>query len=237
MFRREHHIRIATILQTLDAELLARHQCWFGGGTAIVLWRDEYRESVDIDFLISNRNGFRDLRQLLTGPDGIKSICRNKMELSTAREIRADQYGIRTMLKVAQTEIKFEIILEGRIEFASPGPDNHICGITTLNPIDMAASKLLANSDRWNDDSIFSRDLIDLAMLELPRASLNLAFEKATSAYGKSVQRDLKKAIEKMARRKGRLEECMAALKMDETPKALLWQRVRDLKPSLETFS
>ena len=30
----------------------------------------------------------------------------------------------------------------------------------------MTASKLLANSDRWADDGVFSRDLIDLAMLQ-----------------------------------------------------------------------
>ncbi|MBM3349738.1 MAG: nucleotidyl transferase AbiEii/AbiGii toxin family protein, partial [Betaproteobacteria bacterium] len=30
------------------------HQCFFGGGTAITLRHGEYRESVDIDFLISD---------------------------------------------------------------------------------------------------------------------------------------------------------------------------------------
>jgi len=29
----------------------------------------------------------------------------------------------------------------------------------------MATSKLLANSDRWRDDAVMSRDLIDLAMM------------------------------------------------------------------------
>ncbi|MGZ3426818.1 MAG: nucleotidyl transferase AbiEii/AbiGii toxin family protein, partial [Caldimonas sp.] len=48
MFEREHHRRIAAILQALDAELLAASHCLFGGGTAMALRYGEYRESVDI---------------------------------------------------------------------------------------------------------------------------------------------------------------------------------------------
>jgi len=46
----------------------------------------------------------------------------------------------------------------------------------------LAAPKLLANSDRWADDATFSRDLIDLAMLVLPRPVLSRALLKASSA-------------------------------------------------------
>lgn len=168
MFKREHHLRIATILQALDAELLLKHGCYFGGGTAIVLSHDEYRESVDIDFLISNKEGFRELRQGLTSHKGISTIVRPDFTLTLARDIRADQYGIRTMLFVGETQIKFEIILEGRISFDPPGSADRICGVATLTSLDMATSKILANSDRWSDDSVYSRDLIDLAMLCLP---------------------------------------------------------------------
>jgi len=232
LFKREHHIRIATILQALDAELLAAHGCFFGDGTAIVLSRDEYRESVDLDFLVSDHSGYRALRQLLTGGGGIQAITRPGMRLDPTREIRADQYGIRTMLQVAEAEIKFEIGLEGRIHLEKPGSDERICGVMALTPLDMSASKLLANSDRWADDAVFSRDLIDLAMLNLPRPLLNLAIDKAAGAYGESIRRDLAKAILSLSERRGRLEECMAALKMDGVPKALLWKRIRDLRPA-----
>lgn len=43
-----------------------------------------------------------------------------------------------------------------------------ILGVTVMGAGDLAASKLLANADRWRDDSVFSRDIIDLAMLDLP---------------------------------------------------------------------
>lgn len=228
MFKREHHKRIAMILQSLNADLLEKHNCLFGGGTAIVLARDEYRESVDIDFLVSDKKGYQELRQLLIGK-GINGITRKGMPLTSIRDIRADQYGIRTMLGVNDIEIKFEIVLEGRIQLSPPLTEEKICGVSTLTSLDMAATKLLANSDRWSDDSVFSRDLIDLAMVDLSPEPLTQAKQKAADAYGESIERDLKKAILTLAQRKGRLEECMDALKIDTTPKALLWSRIRGL--------
>lgn len=223
-----HHIRIAQILQSLDADLLREHNCMFGGGTAIVLSRDEYRESIDIDFLVSDRKGYQILRSLLVAKN-LSAITRDEMRLKLAREIRADQYGIRTMILIDQIEIKFEIILEARIDLQNSSSEDTICGVPCLTVLDMAASKLLANSDRWSDDSVFSRDLIDLAMLGLTKDLKKQAMDKAQDAYGESVRRDLKKAIKILGERKGRLEECMEALKIDQVPKALLWSRIREL--------
>jgi hypothetical protein len=229
LFEREHHLRIATVLQALNAELLSANGCLFGGGTAIVLLRNEYRESLDIDLLVSRRDGYRTLRQLLTGAEGLQAILRPGMLLKTGREIRTDQYGIRTMLPVAGKEIKFEIVFESRVELENPEPQDKVCGVATLAPLDMATTKLLANSDRWHDDSVFSRDLIDLAMLALPRTVLDQAIEKASASYGESIEKDLRKAIETLRERPHRLDECMSALKMDSIPKALLWKRIRAL--------
>ena len=53
MFERAHHQRIGQILSLLNADLLRAHHCYFGGGTAIALRYGEYRESVDMDFMIS----------------------------------------------------------------------------------------------------------------------------------------------------------------------------------------
>ena len=229
LFKREHHIRVATILQALDAELLAKHHCRFGGGTAIVLSHGEYRESMDIDFLVSDQKGYRNLRELMTSAQGIQAIARAGTGLTSVRDVRADQYGFRTMLKVGDAEIKIEIVHEGRIELEAPGPDDRICGVTTLTCLDMATSKLLANSDRGSDDSTFSRDLIDLAMLELPSEVLNRAKEKACTPYGTSIENALAYSIASLKKRKGRLDVCMEALKMNEVPKAQLWGRIRNL--------
>jgi hypothetical protein len=230
LFEREHHLRIALILQSLDAETLAQRGCFFGGGTAIVLSHGEYRESLDIDFLVSDLAGYRDLRHSITGQGGIHTILRPNSELTLAREVRSDQYGIRTMFVAGGTQIKFEIVHEGRIALETPSFTDRICGVTTLTSLDMGTTKLLANSDRWSDDAVFSRDLIDLAMLKLPRSLLTQAIAKATLAYGDSIERDLEKAIQSLKSRSHRLDECMKALRMDSVPKAILWERIRKLK-------
>lgn len=229
MFERPHHRRIATVLESLDAEVLAANDCLFGGGTAMALRYGEYRVSVDIDFLISKVDGYRQLRQRLTGPDGISAITRPGHTLTQARAVRADQYGIRTLLKVDGADIKFEIVLEGRIKLEAPGPDDRQCGVATLTPLDMAASKLLANSDRWRDDAVMSRDLIDLAMMAPPRPLMKQAMAKAQGAYGDSVAADLAKAVEDLRARPHRLDQCMQAMAMTTVSKAALWARIKAL--------
>ena len=194
----------------------------------MVLLMDEYRESVDIDFLCSDLAGYRELRQLAKTDPGLDAWIQDDT-IKIASPVRTDQYGIRTMLQVDGAEIKFEIISEGRIALDSPQEKDQICGISTLTPLDMAASKLLANSDRWADPSTYSRDIIDLAMLNLPKSHFQKALEKATGAYGKSVRNDLDSAIEHLRKKPQRLEDCMVALNMDTTPKALLWERIRSL--------
>ena len=229
LFERPHHRRIAAVLEALDADLLTANDCLFGGGTAMALRYGEYRESVDIDFLVSRVEGYRQLRQRLTGPDGMRAITRPGHALSQTREVRADQYGIRTMLKVDGADIKFEIVLEGRIDLDAPGPDDRQCGVATLTPLDMATSKLLAKSDRWRDDAVMSRDLIDLAMMAPAKALTKQAVAKAQGAYGESVAADLTSAVEDLRARPHRLDQCMQAMAMTTVSKAALWARIKAL--------
>ena len=231
LFDRPHHQRIAHILSSLNGPLLRENNCLFAGGTVIALRYGEYRESVDIDFLVSDIVSYRNLRQLLTGPSGIAAIVREgAVPLTQARDVRADQYGIRTMLLVADQMIKFEIILEGRIKLAPPSASDEVCGIATLTPLDMATSKLLANSDRWGDDGVFNRDIIDLAMMKPSLKLLQSAVAKAEAAYGKGVIcQDLDKALERLQNRHGWLERCIQAMAMSQ-PKALVWQQLRALR-------
>lgn len=230
MFERPHHQRIAHVLASLDGDVLRQHGCWFGGGTCIALKFGEYRESVDMDFLVSDPVGYRELRQLLTGVNGLAPITRlGAMPLVLDREVRADQYGIRTRVLMDGHAIKFEIVREARIALDLPGPEDVICGVSTLSVLDLAASKLLANADRQADDGVFSRDVIDLAMMDLSLPQLCLALDKAAEAYGAAVARDLAKAIDRLQHRQGWLERCMQVMAMD-MPKALLWQKIRNLR-------
>jgi hypothetical protein len=189
----------------------------------------EYRESVDMDFLVSDINKYRSLRQLLTGPNGIAALTLSGRELVLAREIRADQYGIRTMIRVGDTNIKFEIISEGRIVFEAPKSKDQIHGIAILSRLDLISSKLLANADRWSDDGVFNRDAIDLAMMRVSKKELHQAIEKSQEAYGDSILASLNKSIDRLLTKEDLLERCMAVMKIS-TPKALLWQNLEDLK-------
>ncbi len=230
MFDRLRHQRIAHVLSALDADVLRAHGCLFGGGTCIALRCGEYRESVDIDFLVSDAAGYRGLRELLTGPAGLVPITRSgALPLVMLREVRADQYGIRTQVQMDGQAIKFEIVREARILLDAPSEQDVVCGVSTLTLTDLAASKLLANSDRQADDGVFSRDVIDLAMLGLSLPQLRVALHKAEQAYGAAVVRDLSKALARLQSREGWLERCMKAMAMD-MPKAVLWQKIRSLR-------
>ena len=229
LFERPHHQRIARVLNALNGPLLRERECLFGGGTAIALRYGEYRESVDVDFLVSNAAHYRELRNTLTSVAGLASIVRvGGLPLAQAGQLTADQYGIRTRVLVDGEPVKIEIVREGRITLDAPGAGDEICNIATLTPLDMATSKLLANSDRWLDDGVFSRDLIDLAMMKPSLPLLRKAVAKAEEAYGASVLRDLQRAIERMQDRTGWLQRCIQAMAMRDPP-AAVWQRIRAL--------
>jgi Nucleotidyl transferase AbiEii toxin, Type IV TA system len=229
VFKREHHQRIHQVLRALDASMLRNHHCYFGGGTAIVLRHGEYRESADIDFLVSDINAYRALRKQLQTLQGLEHLFGiGHGPLTSVPEVRADQYGIRTKLPLATSIIKFEIVFEARINFDEPRPEDQVGGVATLSEVDLAASKLLANVDRWADAGVYSRDAIDLAMLGLPKKAANQAFEKAQSAYGDAVRRDVLNAVEMLKSRPERLAACLDALAVD-IPQALMLDRLKRL--------
>ena len=153
----------------------ARH---FGGGTAMALRYGEYRESMDVDFWISDLAGYRDLRQMTGNERGFLPIAHEGIEVELAREVRADQYGIRAQVRSGESTIKFEIMLAARIE--------------------LAAEKLLANADRWADDSVRSSLSQSVDALETRRGRLE-ACMTALSIDGVT-RAQLWQAIQKVAR-------------------------------------
>ena len=225
MFTRPHHQRIAKVLASLDADLLKQHHCLFAGGTAIALGYGEYRESVDMGFLVSDLSSYRYLRNLVR-EQGLQALMKgtDAGQFQTS-DIRSDQYGIRTKVFVEGKPIKFEIVLEGRIGLAKPGKKDSILGVASLTKLDMAASKLLANSDRGLDRGMHCRDVIDLAMLSLSKSEFTAATTKADAAYGEVILKDLAKVIGILGEANGLLERCMKAMDVS-VPRALLWQNI-----------
>jgi hypothetical protein len=205
------------------------HQCFFGGGTAIALRYGEFRESVDIDFLISDIGLYGKVRNDIRDHHDLSPLLLPGKTLGLIRELRTDQYGIRTVIGIGEAKIKLEIISEGRISFDLPEPKEFIDGIPSLTRLDSIASKLLVNSDRYADDSVYSRDLIDLAMIKPTKKELHLAMEKAKKAYGDSIQRDLVRSIDYLFRREKRLDKCTDYLKID-LPVSVIYQKIQKLK-------
>jgi hypothetical protein len=222
MFDRPYHARVAIILQLLNAELLHETRCYFGGGTAIALRYNEFRESRDIDLLVSDRRGYSMIRELVHR-DGITALTHVPVE--TVRRVTTDQYGIRTFVAVQGMPIKFEIVAEGRIDLQQPDAADAICGVPTLTSLDMAATKLLANSDRWADPGVFSRDLIDLAMLEPDQTLLTEAIAKAETAYRSAVVQDLSRAAEHLLDTPNRLATCLRKLRVN-VPEPVVRERI-----------
>jgi len=205
------------------------HQCFFGGGTAIALRYGEFRESIDIDFLISDIGLYGKVRNDIRDHHDLSPLLLPGKTLELIRELRTDQYGIRTVIGIGEAKIKLEIISEGRISFDLPEPKEFIDGIPSLTRLDSIASKLLVNSDRYADDSVYSRDLIDLAMMKPTKKELHHAIEKAKKAYGDSIQRDLVRSIDYLFQRERRLDKCTDYLKI-VLPVSVIYQNIQKLK-------
>ena len=113
MFKRPRHQAIAKLLACFDARALAAADCYFGGGTAIVLKLGEYRESVDVDFMCATANGYRLVRNIVS-PQSLGDFT--KAPLTYRREVSTSQYNVRTIAEIDGFPIKIEFVREARIE-------------------------------------------------------------------------------------------------------------------------
>lgn len=119
MFNREFHQKIITVLNHLNSAFLVDCHAYFGGGTLVSLRHGEHRLSKDIDFMCPIGQGYRLLRQGVLDK-GYDAIFSSFGDIVLPREIQANQYGIRFPVILEETPIKFEIVVEGYIQFGSP---------------------------------------------------------------------------------------------------------------------
>ena len=209
-FKLDHHNKILTILQCLNCNVLENGSAYFGGGTILALDFGEYRWSKDIDFISSvSTDGYKYLRTLIFDNGYEALFCDlNKIQIGRSS---TDQYGIRMVVLIDDIPIKTEIIAEARFQLDSPRyPSWSPVPCLSLN--DCFTSKLLANSDRYIDSSIKSRDLIDLAVLRLQFSIPQSAIEKAERAY--EVMRPLKRAVELFQSRHEYRQKCYEVLQI-----------------------
>ena len=178
-----------------------------------MLATNEYRESVDIDFLCASAEGYRQIRELVSD-NNINKLAKEPIQL--ARDVRKDRDKIYTVIDTGPGErpIKFELVREARI----PLEGQRIPGlpVAALSQVDLYAEKILANADRWPDASVMYRDAIDLAMMidqwgPIPQAAL----DKTTIAYGKDAVGSLSKVTEYLSGNAATLERALASMGME----------------------
>lgn len=217
MFERDFHQKILTILSHVNAQFLASCCTYFGGGTLVSLRHGEYRLSQDIDFMCPIGLGYRQLRQGIID-EGYKAIFRRFDQILLPREIQANQYGIRFPVVIDEIQVKFEIVVEGYIQFGSPEYPSW-SPVPCLNSTDSFAEKLLANADRWADRRKDSRDIIDLSMQRLAAPIPVEAITKAENAY--PVIEPLKRAIQNFQNKPEYRQECFKRLTVKEPRKII----------------
>jgi len=212
-FRRPFHKAVARVFASMDPAFLLGAHCFFGGGTQVALLLDEFRESRNIDLLCSSRDGFRSLRETVS--DHSLGRIMHK-EIPLAREVRADRDGIRTFFALDEMRIKFEIVLEARIDLT--GSMDRSVGLPSLDLDCIVAEKFMANADRGLDESTRSRDLIDLAFLSALRGdeAIEPGLRLAQSAYGKAVSRHLGLVLTKFEDEKRYGSHCAASLGIED---------------------
>ncbi len=217
MLEQKFRQNIFKILHQLKADLFLECEIYFGGGSMISLNHGEYRLSKDLAFLCASSAGYRLLRKKIF-ENQYNALFNTQDDLELSGEIKADQYGVRFAIRVDETLIKFEIVREGRIELGKPDyPD--WSPVPCLNEIDSFAEKLLANSDRWNDSSVESRDLMDLAIQRLKSIIPQAAIEKAETAY--PVIEPLKKALSFFQNHPNYRDKCFSALGISDRVKII----------------
>lgn len=211
-FKLDHHNKILIVLESLDCEILKEGSTYFGGGTLLALDFQEYRCSNDIDFLSSvSTGGYKYLRTKIFD-NGHEVLFRDLSKIKIGRST-TDQYGIRMIVSVDNVPIKTEIIAETRFQLDLPRYTQW-SSVPCLSLIDCFTSKLLSNSDRYMDDSVQARDLIDLGVLRLNYPIPQFSIDKAENAY--EVIRPLERSIQNFQDRPDYREKCFANLQVDK---------------------
>lgn len=211
-FRLAHHNKILTILESLNSDVLKQSSAYFGGGTLIALDFEEYRWSKDVDFICPvATQGYKHLRSIVFD-GGYPALFRDLSQIQIGRGT-TNQYGIRMIVTVDDVPIKVEIIAEGNIALDPPRYPGW-SPVACLSVNDCFTSKLLANADRFMDEGIESRDLIDLAVLRLHSSIPQAALDKAENAYGAVVINALRKSIQHFQERPDYREKCFLGLQV-----------------------
>lgn len=172
----QHHQKIYTALKQFNADFFNEHNILFGGGTRIALELNEYRESIDIDFICPNKASYKAVRNEVSNSSLGNLVTQ---DFNYIRDIRSDRDAVRTAIKIDDTSIKLEFVSFADYELTKS--TGNIFVVPYLDRKSCYVNKLLANADRFTE----YKDIFDLMAMfhywgEIPDESWNIAAEHYT---------------------------------------------------------
>lgn len=218
-FRIAGHRDIWKILTChLDHDLLKETDARFGGGTLVSMRHGEYRESVDVDFLLCKSRPF----------SAVKGQVRSITDLKLAREPVVEKDAVRLWVEYEGRTVKIEFIHEQRFAFGSP---DNFCGINALNDMDLMACKLFAYSDRSIYAARPGKDISDiLAVFRKYPEVMFPACMTVYAAYGSWFAEALKRLY---AAEEGSLKDILASVGVSDPYIKILAETAPGLKAEI----
>lgn len=191
-FELPHHKIIESALKNFNADFLYKNQISFGGGTRIALEIEEYRESVDVDFLCPNKSAYRAVREQVNNVS-LGQLVHH--EFVYEREIAFSRDAVRTFIKIDGVKVKLEFVCFDN--YSLNVVSNGLFPVPYIDRESCFYTKLLANSDRKLSPPC--KDVFDILAMSFAWGGIpSSAISKAEEHYGSAVLKDLKKALEDM---------------------------------------
>lgn len=169
--KHQHHKVIYKALKQFNSDFLNQNKVLFGGGTRIALELNEYRESIDIDFICPNKDSYRAVRSEVTNSSLGNLVLKDFIYRGG---IRADRDAVRTVIDIDNTLIKLEFV--SFADYKLTQSTEHFFSVPYLDQKSCYINKLLANADRYTE----YKDILDLIVMfhywgEIPEESWNIA--------------------------------------------------------------
>ena len=203
-FRRPRHAAIMGVLRRMDAAFLLENRCFLSGGTAAAMELGEYRRAEGMRFL--TEGGFSAIR-CGVAHNSFGPVFREQPDL--AREVRPDQFGVRSFVNTDDGPIKLEILWT----HAPPGVGAPRTGwpVPLVGRRALVTGLVLALFDLGSPKRAYFRNLVDLAFTSASWGNDVLADAMATceQAFGERISEGLATALRLALDHADAWAECM----------------------------
>lgn len=189
-FSIKHHQIIESALKNFNADFFCKNNIFFGGGTRIALELNEFRTSIDIDFLCPNKESYKAVRTEVTNISLGQLVLQ---QFEYPREISFSRDAVRTFILIDGSRIKLEFVCFDNYNLTAVSDGQF--PVPYIDRLSCFYTKLLANADRCLDPPY--KDIFDiLAMSDKWGAIPAVAFNMAEGHYGPAVKRELIRSLD-----------------------------------------